>query len=63
MHLANRSIFIGLALLLWSFQIVELPEAPIDTTPDTDSVVAHLMPFVVRFVPRMGEARLREMMV
>ena len=63
MYLANRSIFIGLALLLWSFQVVELPEALIDTTPDADNVVAHLAPFEVKFVPRMGEARLREMMV
>ncbi|KAF8553243.1 cytochrome P450 [Imleria badia] len=63
MHLANRSIFIALALLLWSFRIVERPEAPIDTTPDRDNVVAHLANFEVEFVPRIGEARLREMVI
>ena len=63
MHLANRSLFIALALLFWSFRIVERPEAPIDTTPDTDNVVAHLAYFEVDFVPRIEKARLREVMV
>lgn len=62
MYLANRSIFIALAFLLWSFRIVERPEAPIDTTPDKDNVVAHLPRFEVDFVPRINEARLREVM-
>ena len=63
MHLANRSLFIALAFVLWSFRIVERPEAPIDTTPDTDNVVAHMAQFGVDFVPRIEEARLREVMV
>ena len=63
MHLANRSLFIALALVLWSFRIVERPEASIDTTPDTDNVVAHMAQFEVDFVPRIEEARLREVMV
>lgn len=63
MHLANRSIFIGLAFLLWSFRIVELPDAPIDTTPDNDNVQARMAPFEVEFVPRMDEARLRGLLV
>ena len=63
MHLANRSLFIALALVLWSFRIVERPEAPIDTTPHTDNIVAHLAHFEVDFVPRIEEARLREAMV
>lgn len=62
MHFANRSIFIALALLLWSFRIVERPEAPIDTTPDRDNVIAHLANFEVDFVPRIEEARLRKVM-
>lgn len=61
MQLANRSIFIALALVLWSFRIVERPEAPIDTTPDNDNVQSHLADFKVNFVPRIKEARLREM--
>ncbi|KAI9573125.1 cytochrome P450, partial [Boletus coccyginus] len=62
MHLANRSLFIALALLLWSFRIVERPEAPIDTTPDKDNVVAHLAHFEVDFLPRTRDAQLRELM-
>ena len=62
MHLANRSLFIALALLLWSFRVVERPEVPIDTTPDKDNAVAHLAHFEVDVVPRIGEAQLREMM-
>jgi cytochrome P450 len=62
-HLATRSLYIALAFLLWSFRLVERPDAPIDTTPDRDNAVAHLAPFVVDFVPRIEEARLREMMV
>ncbi|KAF8548569.1 hypothetical protein OG21DRAFT_1516161 [Imleria badia] len=61
MHFANRSIFIALALLFWSFHIVERPDAPIDTTPDKDNVVAHLQNFEVDFVPHMEEMRLQEM--
>ncbi|KAF8553251.1 cytochrome P450 [Imleria badia] len=63
MHFANRSISITLALVLWSFQIVERSKAPINTTPDRDNVVAHLADFEVKFVPRIEEAQLREMMV
>lgn len=62
MHFANRSIFIALALLFWSFRMVERPEAPIDTTPDKDNAVAHLAQFGVDFVPRTNEVRLREVM-
>ena len=62
MHLANRSIFIALAYLLWSFRIVERPDEEIDMTPDIDRVVAHMAPFVVDFMPRINEVQLREMM-
>lgn len=62
MYFANRTTFIGLALLLWSFRIAERPDAPIDTRPDTDNTVAHFKPFEVKFEPRIQEARLRDMM-
>jgi len=63
MDLANRSMFIALAHLLWSFRIREHPGTPIDTTPDMDNAVAHLPPFEVDFVPRIDVERLREAMV
>lgn len=60
--LANRSLYINLALLLWSFRIVERPDAPIDPDAYSDTVVAHAAPFDVEFVPRIKEDWLKEMM-
>ncbi|KAF9230476.1 cytochrome P450 [Melanogaster broomeanus] len=62
LHLANRSIYISVALLLWSFRIAERPDAQIDVDSFTDSLVSRPAPFEVDFVPRMGEERLREIM-
>ncbi|KAF9231569.1 cytochrome P450 [Melanogaster broomeanus] len=62
LHLANRSIYINAALLLWSFRIARHPNAPIDMDSFTDSVISRPVPFEVEFVPRMGEEKLREMM-
>ncbi|KIJ65429.1 hypothetical protein HYDPIDRAFT_110496 [Hydnomerulius pinastri MD-312] len=62
-HLANRSLYITLALLLWSFRISQRPNTPIDTNGYTDSVIAHAYPFEANFAPRVEEKRLRAMMV
>lgn len=62
LHFANRSLYINLALLLWSFRIVERPGAPIDVNAYTDTIVSITAPFDVEFVPRIEENRLREMM-
>jgi cytochrome P450 len=61
-HVANRSLYINLALLLWSFRITERPEAPIDPNAFSGVVVSHADPFEADFVPRIAEERLREMM-
>lgn len=61
-HIANRSLFIHLALLLWSFQIKEHPDTPIDVDAFDESVTLEWHPFTVNFVPRLDEARLRELM-
>ncbi|KIJ62870.1 hypothetical protein HYDPIDRAFT_176296 [Hydnomerulius pinastri MD-312] len=61
-HLANRSLYINLALLLWSFRISERPDAPIDVNAFSDSPIAHAAPFEVEFIPRMEEGRVREAM-
>ena len=62
-YVANESLKINLALLLWSFRIVEIPDAPIDTNAYTDTIIiAHAAPFDVEFIPRIEEARLKEMM-
>ncbi|KAF9230712.1 cytochrome P450 [Melanogaster broomeanus] len=62
LHFANRSLYITLALLLWSFRIVERPDAPIDVDAFTDTSVSRALPFEVDFVPRMEEERLRQIM-
>ncbi|KAH7912679.1 cytochrome P450 [Hygrophoropsis aurantiaca] len=62
-HIANRSIFINAALLLWSFKITEDPSAPIDESGFVDGVIAHPKPFAAKFQPRFGdEAQLRRAM-
>jgi hypothetical protein len=62
-HIANRSVFINAALLLWSFKITQDPENPIDQSGFVDGVIAHPKPFAVRFQPRFGdEASLRSVM-
>jgi hypothetical protein len=61
-YVMNESLHINLALLLWSFRIVERPDAPIDTNAFTDTIVAHPAPFDVDFIPRIEEGWLKEMM-
>ncbi|KAG1880926.1 cytochrome P450 [Suillus subluteus] len=62
-HIADRSIFINVALLLWSFKITQDPQNPIDEMGFVDGVIAHPNPFTARFQPRFGdEAALRDMM-
>ncbi|KAF8555883.1 cytochrome P450 [Imleria badia] len=63
-HVADRSIYMNLALLLWSFRILQRPEAPIDLGPDgfRDTIAFHPKPFEVEFVPRVEERRVREFM-
>jgi cytochrome P450 len=61
-YVANKSLYINLALLLWSFHIEERADAPIDTFNHADGVVAHVAPFDVRLTPRIEERRLKQMM-
>ncbi|KAG1754081.1 cytochrome P450 [Suillus paluster] len=62
-HIANRSIFINAALLLWSFKITQDPENPIDESGFVDGVIVHPKPFAACFEPRFGnEAALRGVM-
>ncbi|KAG1740361.1 cytochrome P450 [Suillus lakei] len=62
-HIADRSVFINVALLLWSFKITQDPENPIDEMGFVDGVIARPKPFTARFQPRFGdEASLRNMM-
>ncbi|KAG1738484.1 cytochrome P450 [Suillus lakei] len=61
-HLANNSLYITLALLLWSFRVAQRHDAPINTHAFTDTVISHAAPFEIDVTPRIEVARLREMM-
>ncbi|TFK93081.1 cytochrome P450 [Polyporus arcularius HHB13444] len=56
-HLADRSVFINTALVLWAFEISEDPKHPIDTLGIMDGALAHPEPFVARFKPRVPDLR------
>ncbi|KAG1839096.1 hypothetical protein DFJ58DRAFT_110510 [Suillus subalutaceus] len=62
LHLANHSLYISLALLLWSFRIVQRPDAPINTHAFSDVVTPHAAPFKIDVIPRVKVAKLRAMM-
>ncbi|KAI6142188.1 cytochrome P450 [Pisolithus tinctorius] len=62
MYLANDSLFITMASLLWSFRIVERPDAPIDVDAYTDTLISRPYPCKVDFVPRLDVNVLRAMM-
>ncbi|KAG2134587.1 cytochrome P450 [Suillus bovinus] len=59
LHVANRSVYIAVALILWSFTLAEDPSDPIDDTAFTPGIVSHQKPFSLIFKPRMDEASLR----
>ncbi|EIN08589.1 cytochrome P450 [Punctularia strigosozonata HHB-11173 SS5] len=56
-HIANRSVFITAAMLLWSFTISEDPCRPIDSMAMTDSANVHPLPFFAKFHPRRDNLR------
>ena len=62
-HLADRSLFINTALVLWSFDISADPAHPIDSMAIHDGALAHPKPFVLRLTPRVEADKLREMLV
>lgn len=62
LHLANHSLYISIALLLWSFRIAQRPDAPINVHAFLDAVIARAAPFEIDVIPRIGAAKLNEMM-
>ena len=57
-QLANRSVFINTALLMWSFNIEEDPAELIDNLAFTNSVIIHPLPFKVMFKLRHENVKL-----
>ncbi|KAI0792853.1 cytochrome P450 [Abortiporus biennis] len=54
-HLADRSLFINTAMLLWAFDIAEDPSAPINTMNFTDTANVQVSPFKVKLDPRIED--------
>ncbi|KAF8139802.1 cytochrome P450 [Boletus edulis] len=60
-HVANRSIFMNAALILWAFRVSEDPNAPIDSFAFSDTVNQIAEPFRVMFEPRSSELHIRHL--
>ncbi|KAJ7217488.1 cytochrome P450 [Mycena haematopus] len=61
-HVANKSLFINTALLLWAFRIVEDDKKPIDTLAFTNTANIHPLPFSVRFEPRRDVKEMEQLL-
>ncbi|KII86174.1 hypothetical protein PLICRDRAFT_114554 [Plicaturopsis crispa FD-325 SS-3] len=57
LHLANRSLFLNTAMILWAFHISQDPAHPIDTYATSDGSNVHPDKFAANFVPRMNGLR------
>ncbi|KAG1798579.1 cytochrome P450 [Suillus plorans] len=60
-HVANRSVFINTALILWAFRLSENPAAKIDTLAYSDTANIHAAPFEICFAKRVDENVIREL--
>lgn len=60
-HVANRSVFINTALILWAFRLSENPAAKIDTLDFSDTAAVHAAPFEICFEKRIDENLIREL--
>ncbi|KAG6330373.1 hypothetical protein ID866_8716 [Astraeus odoratus] len=60
-YLADRSLFVNTALMLWSFRISEDPAFPLDPLAFPDTVLVHPDRFKVIFEPRVNEETLRRL--
>ncbi|KAG1731334.1 cytochrome P450 [Suillus paluster] len=60
-HVANRSVFINTALILWAFRLSENPAAKIDTSAFSDSTNTRAAPFEICVEKRMDERVIREL--
>lgn len=61
-HVADRSVFITTAVLLWAFRLSEIPSSPINVLAFTDTMNTHPLPFKANFEKRIKEAELRAAM-
>ncbi|KAI0086646.1 cytochrome P450 [Irpex rosettiformis] len=56
-HVANNSLFLNIALILWAFTVSEDPSGPIDAMAFMDAANTRPFPFKVNFKPRFSGMR------
>ncbi|KAK9898731.1 cytochrome P450 [Cystobasidium minutum MCA 4210] len=56
-HVANNSVYINTALLLWSFNITQVKGKEIDTLGFSNTVNSHPLPYNAHFEPRIDNLR------
>jgi hypothetical protein len=60
-HVANRSIFINTAVILWAFRLSENPAAKIDTLAISNTATVHAAAFEICLEKRIDENVIREL--
>ncbi|KAG2131611.1 cytochrome P450 [Suillus bovinus] len=60
-HVANRSLFINTALILWAFRLSENPAAKIDPFAFSDTANIYAAPFEICLEKRINENLIREL--
>ncbi|KAJ7660077.1 cytochrome P450 [Mycena rosella] len=61
-HVANKSLFINTALLLWAFRISQDSKRPIDSLAFTNTANTHPLPFSVCFEPRQNVEEMSQLL-
>ncbi|CCM05043.1 uncharacterized protein FIBRA_07245 [Fibroporia radiculosa] len=54
-YVADNSLYINTALLLWAFHVAPVPDKPINTMAFTDTANTHPLPFVTSMTPRIAD--------
>jgi len=61
-QLANRSLFITTAFVLWAFRLKEVDGSPIDTQAFTQTANLHPLPFALDFEARIPKDEIKRML-
>ncbi|KAK0469016.1 cytochrome P450 [Desarmillaria tabescens] len=61
-QLANRSLFITTAFVLWAFRLKEVDGSPIDTHAFTQTANLHPLPFALDFEPRIPKDQIKRIL-
>jgi len=61
LHVANNSVFINTALVLWAFRVSENPAVPIDSFAFSDTANMHALPFELNFEVRVPGAEIERL--